>query len=230
MNQDSKPSATLLPTEIISQSGQTHSACVIWMHGLGASAQDFIAITERYPHLMNKGVRFVFPDAPERPVTLNQGMVMPAWYDLFGLEMSAKEDTKGIQAAAQQINALIEAEEALGIPSSQIVLAGFSQGGALALYTALRYPRPLAGIVALSSYLPLSASLKSEQSQTNQNIPIYMAHGLFDPIVSLHLGEYSKTFLERLEYPIEWHTYPMEHTVLPEQIESIGDFLNKVLS
>ena len=217
----------------LNPSGQHPEASVIWMHGLGADASDFVPIVEQfiehYGILQDSKVRFVFPQAPIRPITVNNGMRMRAWYDIAALNLVEKEDELGIKESSQLIHTLIERESDLGIPSHKIVLAGFSQGGAMALYSGLRYPTPLAGIVALSCYLPLPEVFHQERHLANERISIFMAHGLFDPVVPLMLGQRTKTQLEKLGHPIEWHTYGMSHTVIPEEIEDIGKFLNRVI-
>lgn len=203
---------------------------VIWLHGLGADGNDFVPIVEQLNLLEEYNVRFVFPHAPVRPITINGGMSMRGWYDITELSFSAKEDVEGIAASQALIEHLIEREMGLGIKSERIVLAGFSQGGAMSLYTGLRYAKKLGGIVALSTYLPLANHLNKERSLVNQDTPIFQAHGLFDPIVPLMLGEMARQQLQGLGYTIEWHTYPMPHSVLPEEIRTIAGFLQKIFS
>lgn len=213
----------------LNPSGVQAEASVIWLHGLGADGNDFVPITEQFELLKQHKVRFVFPHAPVRSITINGGMKMRAWYDIFALDLSRKEDVEGIQLSADLIEALIEREISLNIPSQSIFLAGFSQGGAMALYTGLRYNKPLGGIISLSAYLPLADSLSNERQAINQSIPIFMAHGLFDPIVPLMLGEMCRQQLMGLGYAVEWHAYSMPHSVLPEEIQDIGLFLKKLL-
>jgi phospholipase/carboxylesterase len=203
-------------------------ASVIWMHGLGADGNDFVPIVERFKSLQSK-VRFVFPHAPMRSVTVNGGIRMRAWYDIVALEISRHEDVDGIKESARLIDLLIKREQELGVESSRIVLAGFSQGGAMALHAGLRYPEPLAGIIALSSYLPLPDTLIKERDLANQNTPIFMTHGLFDTIVPIMLDQMSKEQLQALGYKIDWFTYPMAHAVVPEEIDDIYHFLERVL-
>jgi phospholipase/carboxylesterase len=204
--------------------GPDPAAVVIWLHGLGADGHDFEPIV---PELeLQKPVRFVFPHAPVRPVTINQGMRMRAWYDIlqFG---GGPEDEAGVRASHKLLEELIAAEKKRGMKS--IVLAGFSQGGAVVLQTALRHQERLAGVLALSTYLPLNATLEAERSPANQDLPIFMAHGQYDDIIPLARAEQSRQILERLGYKVQWHTYPMPHSVCPEEIADISQFLRRVL-
>lgn len=205
-------------------------ASVIWLHGLGADGNDFVPIVEQFDLLDKHRVRFVFPHAPMRSITVNGGMRMRGWYDIADLDIAQKEDSIGVRDSAQIINRLIEREESLGIVSNKIVLAGFSQGGAIALFAGLRFSRPLAGIIALSTYMPLPQTFEPERSAINQATPIFMAHGIFDPIVPLILGQQAKEQLVGLGYKVNWHSYAMPHTVIPEEIEDIGKFLQKILN
>ena len=205
-------------------SGPDPKAAVVWLHGLGADGHDFEPIV---PELrLSKPVRFVFPHAPLRPVTINQGMRMRAWYDIFQFG-GGPEDEAGIRASQKLVEDLIAAEKARGM--QKIVLAGFSQGGAIVLQTALRHAERLAGVLALSTYLPLSATLEAERSAANRDLPIFMAHGQYDEIIPLQRAEQSRQALERLGYPVEWHAYPMPHSVCPEEIADLSGFLRRVL-
>jgi phospholipase/carboxylesterase len=196
---------------------------VLWLHGLGADGHDFEPIV---PELgLDVPVRFVFPHAPVRPVTINGGMAMRAWYDILGFDRRAKEDAAGIRASAAAVTELVDREIERGMTSDRIVLAGFSQGGAVALHTALREPRPLAGALALSTYLPLAATLASERSAANARLPIFMAHGTDDGVLPLQLAETSRGALEALGYAVAWHAYPMAHSVCLEEIGAIGAWL-----
>jgi phospholipase/carboxylesterase len=207
------------------ESGPNPQAAVIWLHGLGADGHDFEPIV---PELrLSKAVRFVFPHAPVRPVTINNGMRMRAWYDIFQFG-GGPEDEKGVRESEGLLGKLIEAEKARGIPPAKIVLAGFSQGGAIVLQTGLRYPERLAGIMALSTYLPLAEKI-SEASQANSDVPIFMAHGAYDDIIPLRRAEQSKDLLVKSGYPVEWKTYPMPHSVCPEEIGHISQFLLRIL-
>jgi phospholipase/carboxylesterase len=206
------------------ETGPHPEAAVIWLHGLGADGHDFEPIV---PELeLSRPVRFVFPHAPVRPVTLNQGMRMRAWYDIYQLG-GGPEDDAGVRASQKLVEELIAAEKRRG--ARKIVLAGFSQGGAIVLQTALRHPERLAGLLALSTYLPLHASLEAERSEANRDLPVFMAHGQYDDIIPLARAEQSRRMLERLGYPVEWHVYPMPHSVCPEEIDAISRYLARVL-
>jgi phospholipase/carboxylesterase len=203
--------------------GANPQAAVIWLHGLGADGHDFEPIV---PELeLAQPVRFVFPHAPVRPVTINQGMRMRAWYDIFQLGGGPEDDT-GIRASQGLLEDLIRQQ---GLPSRRIVLAGFSQGGAIVLQTALRHPERLAGVLALSTYLPLAATVEAERSPANATLPIFMAHGHYDDIIPLRRAEQSRQALEGLGYPVEWHAYPMPHSVCPQEIAAISSFLGRIL-
>ncbi|HEY8251067.1 MAG TPA: alpha/beta fold hydrolase [Burkholderiales bacterium] len=203
------------------ETGPRPGAAVIWLHGLGADGHDFEPIV---PELrLPKPVRFVFPHAPVRPVTINQGMRMRAWYDIFQFG-GGPEDEAGIRASQKLVEKLIEAEK-----GKKIVLAGFSQGGAIVLQAALRHPERLAGVLALSTYLPLAATLEKERSEANQDLPIFMAHGQLDDIIPVGRAEASRDALARLGYNVEWHAYPMPHSVCAPEIEDISRFLSKIL-
>jgi phospholipase/carboxylesterase len=204
-------------------------ASIIWLHGLGADGHDFEPLIPQLDIVDRLGVRVVLPHAPHRPVTINAGMVMPAWYDIPAADFSRGQDIEGIRDSEQQLCALIEREVSLGIPTVRILLAGFSQGGAVALHTGLRYPEPLAGILALSTYLPLAARLEAEMSAANRAIPIMMAHGTHDPVVPLQLAEQSRDRLQQAGYHIDWHTYVMSHAVYPEEIEDVRRWLVQCL-
>ena len=224
---------TQLLERIEIESAPHPTAAVIWMHGLGASGDDFAAIVPELDLTGCPAIRFVFPHAPVMPVTLNGGYVMPAWYDIFGTELGAgavkREDAAGIAKSQQDIEALIANEINRGIHPSKIVLAGFSQGCAVALQTGLRHPARLAGIMALSGYLPLASTVASERSAANANTPIYMAHGTQDPVVIINRAEASRDVLAGLGYNVQWHTYPMPHSVHPREIADISTFLKMVL-
>ena len=212
--------------------GKNPSASVIWMHGLGADGNDFVPVVNELDLDGAPATRFLFPHAPMRPVTINNGYVMRAWYDVsFGdLEgNSRRADERGVRDSQERITALIEREETRGVAPERIVVAGFSQGGAIALQTGLRYPRKLAGVMALSTYLPLAESLPREAAAANRRTPIFMAHGTYDPVVPLVMGAGSMTFLTGLGYAVEWRQYPMPHSVCPEEIQDIGAWLRKVL-
>ncbi len=208
------------------------SAAIIWMHGLGADGNDFAPIAPELDLGELPGVRFIFPHAPMRPVTINNGHVMRAWYDVsFGdLEgKSRKADEQGVCASQAAIGKLIARENQRGIASHKIVIAGFSQGGAIALQTGLRYAERLAGVMALSTYLPLAGSLPSEASAQNKDVPIFYAHGTYDPVIALPMATMSRDRLRELGYKVEWHEYSMQHSVCAEEIADIGAWLQGVL-
>jgi phospholipase/carboxylesterase len=209
----------------------TINASVIWLHGLGADGYDFEPVVKQLlkPDALPK-VRFVLPHAPDMAVTRNNGYIMPAWYDIYGVIPVNQEDEAGIKASQHYIDALIQTEIDRGISSDRIVLAGFSQGGAIALHTALRYPHKLAGVLALSTYLPLHTKLSTEAHPANKNIPIFMAHGIFDDVISLDMSKLSRNLLQDNQYLINWHEYSMAHSVCSEEIADIEQFLKRVLS
>jgi phospholipase/carboxylesterase len=200
---------------------------VIWMHGLGADGWDFVPIVRELPLPPGLELRFIFPHAPERAVTINNGYVMRAWYDIRQSDIARLPDEGGIRESQQQVEALITRETQRGIPPERVVLAGFSQGGAIALQTGLRHRDRLAGIVALSTYLPLEDSLDREASAANKGTPIFMAHGTQDPVIPLQLADASQRSLVQRGYRVEWHTWPMPHSVCAEEVEALGQFLTR---
>jgi phospholipase/carboxylesterase len=202
---------------------------VIWLHGLGADGNDFVPIIPELHLPENPAIRFIFPSAPSMPVTVNGGYVMPAWYDIIGRNLMDQEDAEGTKRSAASIVELIDREVQRGIPYQNIVLAGFSQGCAMALYVGSRLPKKLAGIIALSGYLPLAISLNLEKHSANQNTPIFMAHGTYDPVVALDRAQASYALLETSGYQVEWNEYPMEHSVNHEELKDISRFLQTVL-
>lgn len=204
-------------------------ASVIWLHGLGADGHNFEPIVPELCLPEGLAVRFVFPHAPYRAVTVNQGMSMRAWYDIFGFESTTHQDRPGIMEAASSINALIEQEKQRGIPENRIVLAGFSQGGAMALHCGLRYPKKLAGILALSCYIPIADTLEAERSVANQKTPIFLAHGTEDDVVPIDWAYLAKRTLEQLHYTVNWHEYPMRHAVSPSETRDISTWLKACL-
>ena len=205
------------------------TASVIWLHGLGADGNDFLPIVPELALPAALAVRFVFPHAPVRAVTINSGMRMRAWYDIAAADLSRRADLAGVRQSAQQVEALIERERERGVASERIVLAGFSQGGAIALYAGVRYARRLAGIVALSTYAIAAESLAAEASPANRGLPIFMGHGIADPVVRYEWGDASRRALEAQGYPLDWHSYRMEHSVCLEEIRSIGEWFARVL-
>jgi len=217
-----------LPESIEIQTRPDPDAAVIWLHGLGADGSDFVPIVPALVLPTRLAVRFVFPHAPERPVTINMGMRMRAWYDVYELG-GGREDEAGIRASQALLEALIAREKSRGIDARRIVLAGFSQGGAIALQTGLRHAERLAGILALSTWLPLAGTLAAERHAANADVPVLMAHGTMDEMIALGRAERSRDRLAELGYAPEWHEYPMGHAVCPEEIEAIGGWLGRVL-
>jgi phospholipase/carboxylesterase len=204
-------------------------ASIIWMHGLGADGHDFVDVVPELGLPARPGVRFVFPHAPMRPVTINGGYVMRAWYDIRDDGGVRREDPAGVRASQKAIEALIAREKERGVPAAAIVLAGFSQGGAMALHTALRHTEQLAGVMALSCSLPLSDTLAGEAAPANRDVSIFMAHGTHDPMIPMARALRAREVLTGLGYRLEWHEYPMPHSVCVEEIAHIGAWLAKVL-
>ena len=219
----------LLPS-IELETGGEPDAAVIWLHGLGADGNDFVPIVKEMRLPAALSIRFVFPHAPVRPVTLNNGFRMRAWYDIAPGDITNRADEAGVRASQAQVEALIGREKARGIAAGRIVIAGFSQGGVIALQTGVRHAERLAGIVALSTYLVLPDRLAAEASPANCDVPIFMAHGTSDPMVRLEWGEAGRRVLVAAGYHVEWHTYPMPHSVVWEEIEAVSAFLTRVLA
>ena len=206
------------------------TACVIWMHGLGADGNDFVPIVPELNLPTGHGVRFVFPNAPTMPVTINGGYVMRAWYDIVSAELDKRADESGVRRSQALIEELIADQRSRGIAADRILLAGFSQGGVIALQTGLRHPEKLAGIMALSTYLACADSLGVEASAANRQIPLFMVHGSMDPVIPVALAKLSKARLETHGYKVEWHEYGMPHSVCAEEIDDIAAFLKRVLA
>ncbi len=219
-------SETLPAIEIETKPKPSHA--VIWMHGLGADGNDFVPVVKEMK-LPPLGIRFVFPHAPMRPVTINGGFVMRAWYDIAYQELAFKEDERGLRESQKLIEDLIARENARGIPSSRIVLAGFSQGGVMTLQVGLRQPKRLAGLMALSAHLPMPPMVEVERNAASNAVPIFMGHGIADNIVPLALGTMSRDSLIKLGYEVEWHQYPMPHSVCVEELADVGAWLKRVL-
>lgn len=205
------------------------NAAVIWLHGLGADGHDFEPVVPEIVRRGERAWRFVFPNAPVRPVSINGGMSMRAWYDLKGLDRRAEEDAAGFRDTDTQIRQLIAKQGERGIPMHRIVLAGFSQGGAVSLYTVPRFPATLAGVMALSCYLPRESSFSAERVPANNATPVFMAHGQGDTVLPMGLGVQSRDFLMAQGYTVEWHDYPMAHAVCAAEIADIREFLFRVL-
>ncbi len=210
--------------------GPEPERCVIWLHGLGADGHDFAPIVPELGLPRTPSIRFLFPHAPMRPVTINNGYVMRAWYDILGTDLARREDEAGVRESQGLIEALIAREQSRGIVASNLVLAGFSQGGAIALQTGLRHAERIAGIMALSTYLPIAETVAAERSAVNLEVPIFMAHGVQDPMIVLPHARRSRDKLLALGYRVEWHEYAMPHSVCPEEIRDIADWLRKVLA
>ena len=211
------------------ETGRTPTGTVIWLHGLGADGHDFEPVVPELVRPGERALRFVFPHAPIRPVTLNGGFAMRAWYDIIALDRRGPEDEKGIRASKATIDDLIRRENARGIATERIVLAGFSQGGAMALYAGVRYPERLAGIMGLSCYMLLEESFTAERTPANQATPIFVGHGTQDPVVIPALGQDARTQLAAAGYAVEWHTYSMPHSVCPQEVADIAAWLRRVL-
>ncbi len=208
--------------------GENPQHAVIWLHGLGADYHDFESlvpeiITDDFPP-----IRFIFPNAPVRPITLNGGMPMRGWYDIKGLDMDQRQDSDGIRESQAGIEALISQEKDRGVPASKIILAGFSQGGAVVLHTGIRHPETLGGIIALSTYLPLGDTLDAEKTEAALKTPIFQAHGTYDPIVAYQLGEMTRDLLQSLGVQVTYKTYPMEHSLHYEEIDAIKSWLGNI--
>ncbi len=211
------------------QRGENPAAAVIWLHGLGADGNDFVPIVDELRLPAGLSIRFIFPHAPMIPVTVNNGYVMRAWYDVSLDGIDRRPDAQGLRASQTEIEKLIANEKRRGIPANRIVLAGFSQGGAVTLQTGLRHPEPLAGMMVLSSYLPLADSVAAERSPASATVPVFMAHGRQDPVIAIGLAQRSVTQLTELGYVVEWHEYPMQHSVCAEEIADIQRWLQRVL-
>jgi phospholipase/carboxylesterase len=204
-------------------------AAVIWLHGLGADGHDFEPVVPEIVRRRERAWRFVFPHAPARPVTINNGMSMRAWYDILGFDRRAAEDAGGFRTTDEEVRKLIDKEGERGIAPGRVVLAGFSQGGAVSLYTGLRYPERLAGIMALSCYLPMRGALGAERAPANSGVPVFMAHGLDDAVLPFAMGLESRDLLRSLGFDVEWHQYRMPHSVCQPEISDIRQFLFRVL-
>lgn len=223
-----KGSDYLPAVELATGENPTHA--VVWLHGLGADGNDFAPFVTEIDHQGLPPTRFVFPHAPTRPVTINGGYVMRAWYDILSLDFSARrEDAESIRESASLVSALLRREEERGVPPSNIVLAGFSQGGAMALHVGLRHPQRLAGLLALSTYLPLGDTVGGEIHSTNRDVPIFQAHGLADDVIPCRIGKQSADWLAGHGLPVEWHEYPTGHNVTLAELRDVERWLQKVL-
>jgi len=227
MVNETTTNAALLDYVELGPADATYS--IIWLHGLGANGHDFETIVPELGIPEGKKVRFILPHAPDIPVTINSGMVMPAWYDIASMDFVSQQDELGIRVSESLLRKLIEHEMARGVPAEHIFLVGFSQGGAIVLHTGLRYPEKLAGILALSSYLPLDMTVNNERHEANLHTPIMLGHGTNDQVVPMQLGELSRDYLLGLGYTVEWHQYFMEHSVHPEEIEDISRWMQAIM-
>lgn len=211
------------------ETGAAPRASIIVLHGLGADGNDFVPFVDEIDLAAAGPVRWVFPHAPTMPVTINNGYVMRAWYDILGADLVRREDEAGLRKSQAMVDALIAAEVARGVPAHRIVLAGFSQGCAMTLLTGLRHPERLAALVGLSGYLPLAATLEGERSEANRDVPIFLAHGRMDPVVPYARATASRDALVASGHQVEWHEYPMPHSVCAQEIVDLQRFLQRVL-
>jgi len=221
-------SEPLLPAVVV-DTGPNPDASVIWLHGLGDTGHGWSAAAPELALPKSLAVRFLFPHAPTMPVTINQGFVMPAWYDLRAADVNARADVAGVRASRERIDALIAAERARGVKANRIVLAGFSQGGVIAIYAGLRHPERLGGVVGLSTYVVDPDSLPREASAANRDVPVFMAHGTEDPVIRFAWAEASRRVLEANGWKVEWHAYRMEHSANQDELRKVGAFITRVL-
>ncbi|HEX4855458.1 MAG TPA: dienelactone hydrolase family protein [Limnobacter sp.] len=219
-----------LPLEcVVVETGNRPEACVVWLHGLGADGYDFVPVVKELHQLGIPSTRFVFPHAPHIAVSINGGYIMPAWYDIRNVDLQRQEDEDGLRKSQAEVEQVIEAQIALGYSPDQIVLAGFSQGGAITYQVGLRGKHRLGGLIALSTYLPCESSLEAELNSTNLSVPVLAAHGVQDDIVLMARGEKAVNLLKERGFKVEWHTYPMAHSVCGEELEAIAEFLKRLI-
>jgi phospholipase/carboxylesterase len=218
------------------ETGPNPSVAIIWLHGLGADGNDFVPLVRELDLAGLPPIRFIFPHAPVMPVTINNGYRMRAWYDILGTELvavnaqSRREDEKTLRSSQQLVEALIAREKSRGIPAERIVLAGFSQGCAMTLQTGLRHAEKLAGLLCLSGYLPLAAAAGAERHPANEHTPIFLVHGTHDAVIPVARAHQSRDALLALGYPIEWHEYPMQHTLVQDEIDDVSAWLKRILA
>jgi phospholipase/carboxylesterase len=220
--------STLLHT-IEKETGPNPTVAIIWMHGLGADANDFVPMLDELDLAGLPAIRFIFPNADTMPVTVNGGYVMRAWYDIVASDLGRQEDEAGLRASQLKIEALMDREKARGIPAERIILAGFSQGCAMTLQTGLRQKERLAGLMCLSGYVPIAAKAAAEHTPESLATPIFMVHGRMDPVIPVARAEQSRDLLQQLGYQVEWHDYPMQHSLCQEEVDHISAWLKKVL-
>ena len=218
-----------LDTVVIDPHSQ-HRSTVIWLHGLGDSGHGFAPIVPALNLPKDLGIKFIFPHAPVQPVTINGGMKMRAWYDIKNISFKDRVDLRGIQNSAELVKQLIDTEISAGIPSEKIILAGFSQGGVITYYLGLQYTQTLAGLMTLSTYIANSDTVSDERHMANQKTPLFIAHGLYDPVVPYQLAEQAQIILKRLNYQVEFHSYPIEHSVCPEEVAMISKWIQRCLT
>lgn len=211
------------------QTGINPTWSVIWLHGLGADGHDFESIAPQLGFRDSPSVRFIFPHAPVRPITINGGMRMRGWYDIKGMAFDREEDRNGLEQSSEIVKRLIDQENQRGVATDRIILAGFSQGGAVVLFTGLRLKQKLAGIIALSTYLPVAESTDAERLSVNQDTPIFMAHGTEDTVIPLVLAQHSHGTLVQMKYNVDWRTYAMPHAVSPQEIQDIARFMHEIV-
>jgi phospholipase/carboxylesterase len=221
---------TILLENIEIDTAPNPTVAIIWMHGLGADGNDFVPLVRELDLAGLPGIRFVFPHADQIPVTVNGGYVMRAWYDITNADLARREDEGGLRRSQLQVEALIAREKARGIPAGRIILAGFSQGCAMTLQTGVRHPEQLAGLMCLSGYLPLATTVAAERSEESLGTPIFMVHGHSDGVIPIARAEQSRDLLQSMGYQVEWHAYPMQHSLCQQEVDDIGAWLKKVLA
>ena len=211
---------------VVNETAANPQWTVLWLHGLGADGHDFAPIVPELLRPHWPAIRFVFPHAPVKPITINNGVPMRAWYDIVSMDFRSRADAAGVADSVQALEALVEAETARGIPAERILLAGFSQGGAIILSAALRWTRPIAGLIALSTYLPDPEAAAAARAPDGIRPPVFMAHGAQDPVIPQAIAAHTAQTLKTLGFPLEWHSYPMAHQVCADELQALGDWLD----